>query len=205
MLDDALAVFGACLGFTAGITYSFAVWRGGVIPNRVTWSLWTAIPLIIFVASVTNGAGLQSLFPLAAGLGPAVVVFVILLRRDESHWKFSWLDKCCCILSLLALGLWIITRDGNYAIGLSLVADFSAAFPTVVKAYKRPSSESALAYVLFMVGAVMVLLAAKRWTAANTAFPLYAAILYFSLCLIIVSPRAPSSISSNRFTPKSGR
>ena len=124
MLDDSLAVIGACLGLSAGITYSFAVWRGSVIPNRVTWSLWTAIPLIIFAASVTKGAGLQALFSLAAGLGPAVVVLVMVLRPIESYWKIGWLDVCCCALSLLALGLWVITRNGNYAIGFSLVADF---------------------------------------------------------------------------------
>ncbi len=190
MLDDLLAIIGACLGFSAGVTYACAVWKGRVTPNRVTWCLWTAIPLIIFAASVTKGAGLQSLFSLAAGLGPAVVVLVMLLRRSHSYWKISWLDLCCCFLSLLALGLWIITRDGNYAIGLSLVADMSAAFPTVIKAYKEPSSESAVAFVLFMAGAVMVLLATKHWTAANTAFPLYAAILYLFLSLLIVSPRA---------------
>jgi len=190
MLDDLLAIIGASLGFAAGITYASAVWRGRAFPNRVTWSLWTAIPLIIFGASITKGAGLQSLFSLAAGLGPAAVVLVILMRRNESYWRISWLDVCCCILSLLALGLWIITRDGNYAIGLSLVADLSAAFPTIVKAYKEPSSESAIAFVLFMAGAIMVLLATKHWTTANTAFPLYAAILYCFLSLLIVSPRA---------------
>ena len=83
----------------------------------------------------------------------------------------------------------IVTRDGDYAIGLSLVADASAAFPTIVKAYKEPLSESAVAFVLFLVGAVTVLLATKHWTSANVAFPLYAAILYSVLCVIIVTKR----------------
>jgi len=198
MFDDLLAVTGASLGLAAGITYACAVWRGGAVPNRVTWSLWTVIPLIIFTASVTKGAGLQSLFSLAAGLGPAVVVLVIWLRRNDSYWKIRRLDVCCCILSLLALAFWVITRDGNYAISLSLVADLSAAFPTIVKAYKEPSSESAIPFMLFMVGAVMVLLATKHWTTANIAFPLYAAILYCILSLLIVSPRAirPNSLTA---------
>jgi hypothetical protein len=190
MLGESLSVLGACLGLSAGLLYAVAAWRGSVVPNRVTWSLWTVIPLIIFAASVSKGAGLQSLFSLAAGLGPGVVVLVILSRHNVSHWKVSRLDLCCCILSLLAIGLWIITRDGDYAIGLSLVADASAAFPTVVKAYKEPSSESAIAYVLFMVGAVAVLLATKHWTWANVAFPLYAAIMYFVLSVLTATYRA---------------
>ncbi len=190
MLNNNFAILGACLGFSANLIYAAAAWRGSIVPNRVTWYLWTAIPLIIFCASVSENAGLQSLFSLAAGLGPAVVVFVILVRRRASYWKITRLDVCCGVLSLVALGLWAITRDGDYAISFSLAADLAAAFPTLVKAYKDPSSESATAYLLYMVGAVVVLLATKTLTTASSAFPLYAAILYFSLSFLIISQRA---------------
>ena len=99
-------------------------------------------------------------------------------------------------MSLLAIGLWIITRDGDYAIGLSLVADASAAFPTVVKAFKEPSSESAIAYLVFLIGAVTVLLATRHWTTANVAFPLYAATLYSVLCVLIVTQRTSRAKSA---------
>jgi hypothetical protein len=190
VLSSSLAIVGACLGFSANLIYATAVWRGRVAPNRVTWFLWAAIPLIIYAASVSEGAGLPSLFSLAAGLGPAVVVLVIFVKRSASYWKISRLDVCCCVLSLFAIGLWAVTRDGVYAIALSLAADFAAALPTLVKAYREPSSESASAYLLYMVGAVTVLVATNHWTSANTAFPLYAAILYFVLCLLIVGARA---------------
>ncbi|HVB71886.1 MAG TPA: hypothetical protein VND83_10375 [Acidimicrobiales bacterium] len=202
MLNSDFAILGACLGFSANLIYAAATWRGSIVPNRVTWYLWTAIPLIIFAASESENAGLPSLFSLAAGLGPAVVVLVILVRRRASYWKITRLDVCCGVLSLVAIGLWVSTRDGDYAIALSLAADLAAAFPTLVKAYKEPSSESATAYVLYMVGAVVVLLATKKLTTANSAFPLYAAILYFSLSFLIISRRALALKQTDRLAPR---
>ena len=202
MLSNNFAVVGACLGFSATLVYAVAAWNGRVVPNRVTWSLWAVIPLIIFAASVSNGGGLQSLLPLAAGLGPAVVIIVVLTKRQASYWKISRLDVCCGILSLLAIGLWVVTRDGTYAIYLSLVADLAAAFPTFIKSYKEPASESASVYLLFMVASVTVLLATKHWTAANAAFPLYAAIMSFVLCLLIMASRRVSRLKHRTATAR---
>ena len=106
MLSETFAVVGACLGFSAGLLYALSAWRGRVDPSRVTWTLWTAIPLIIFAASVSKGAGLQSLFTLSAGLGPGFVVLVILFRRHTSYWKLSRLDLE--LLHLVAVGDWTL-------------------------------------------------------------------------------------------------
>ncbi|HEV2361204.1 MAG TPA: hypothetical protein VGS21_05845 [Acidimicrobiales bacterium] len=171
----------------------------------MTWTLWSAIPLIIFSASVSEGAGLQSLFTLSAGIGPLLVVAVILRRPHESYWRFTRLDWACLILSLVAITLWVATRNGDLAIALSLVADLAAAFPTLVKAYRDPSSESGAAYLVFMAGAVMELSATKHWTVANSAFPVYATALSVVFSSLIVGPRRWRRTHTSTHSPGSSR
>lgn len=189
MLSPDFAVVGACLGLAATLVYAVAAWNGRVAPNLVTWVLWALIPLIIFSASVSDGGGAQSLLALAAGLGPAFVVLSVVVRRQPSTWRVERRDVGCGLLSLLAIALWAVTRDGTYAIGLSLAADLAAATPTLIKAYRDPESESSLVYLLFVAAAVMVLLATRRWSVATVGFALYAAALYALLCLLIAIGR----------------
>jgi hypothetical protein len=184
VLNANLAIVGGVFPFSGSLTYAYGTWRGRVVPNRVTWSLWTVIPIIVGVAEVTNGAGTASVFAFGAGIGPGVVLLAS-LRRHASYWRLVPFDVGCGACSVVALVLWALTRDADIAIVLNILADFLAAVPTIMKAVSHPMTESAWTFVLSAVGAVIVLLTVTRWDVANVAFQLYALIVCVLLGLII--------------------
>jgi hypothetical protein len=190
MLSSNFAIFGALLSFAGTISYVIDTLKGKTKPNRVSWLMWAAAPLIAFAAELTQGVGVQSLFTFVSGFGPLLVLAASFVRR-KSYWKLTKFDFICGILSALALTLWAITGKGDVAILFSILADLFAATPTIVKSYKAPQTENAVAFFAGAIGGAIVLLTIKNWTFANYGFPLY---ILLVCCFISGTIWTPSTI-----------
>lgn len=182
MLDPKFVIVGAALNFTGSIGYVRSVLRGEARPNRVSWIMWTLAPLIAFAAELHEGVGLQSLMTFMVGFGPLMVVIASFVNR-KSTWKLTSFDLVCGLLSVLGLILWLITRHGNIAIIFSILADGTAALPTVVKSYNEPETEHYLVFMLGAISAGITLLTIDHWTFANYGFPLY----IFLICSVLTA------------------
>ena len=78
-----------------------------------------------------------------------------------------------------------ITRLGNLAIVLAILADGLAAVPTLVKAYVAPESENYIGFLASAGSAAITLLTVKAWTFATFGFPLYIFVLGVALTALI--------------------
>jgi hypothetical protein len=188
MLDPRFALLAAAIAFFGVVSYARDTWRGTTKPNRVSWFLWTLIPLIAFAAQLNEGVIYQSALTFVSGFGPAVVLAAS-FRDRQAYWRITKYDWLCGGLSLLALILWAITKTGAIAILLSIFADALAATPTVIKSYRHPDSESAGAFGLGIIAAVITLLTIQNWTFASYAFAAY---LLFSDGIIFVLVKFPN-------------
>jgi hypothetical protein len=54
MLDPRFVVVAASFNLAGSSTYVVTMFRGEVQPNRMTWLLWTVMPLLVFAAEVTG-------------------------------------------------------------------------------------------------------------------------------------------------------
>ena len=131
---------------------------------------------------------MQALLTFGVGFGPLLVLLAS-FRAREACLKITTLDFVCGFLSLLAPIIWAITGDANVAILFSILADFLAAVPTLIKAYEAPHTESANAYVGGSVGGVVTLLTIRHWTIAEYAFPMYLAGNMGLISLLVLFPR----------------
>ena len=155
-----------------GIDYLVLTLRGSVRPNRVTWLVWALAPLIAFAAELGQGVGLPAVMTFMVGFMPLLILVATFVNRSGA-WRLGRLDVVCGALSLIGLGLWALTRVGNVAIVLSILADFLAAVPTIVKAFQRPDTEGARIYACAAVSASITLLTIHDWTFSQYAFPVY--------------------------------
>lgn len=172
MLDERFVILGFAIQLIGGLSYLFAVIKGRVKPNRVTWFLWTVVPLIAFAAELDEGVGLQSLLTLSVGLNP-LLIFLASFLNKRSYWELHRFDYLFGGLAATGLVLWRITGEGNLAIFFSILADGLAAVPTIVKSYHHPETESSLIFGLGVVNAAITLLTIDNWNFANYGFPIY--------------------------------
>ena len=80
-----------------------------------------------------------------AGFLP-LLIFLSSFVNKNSYWKLKKLDYICLALAVLALILWKITNNPLLAIIFSILADFFAALPLIIKIYKFPETETISAY-----------------------------------------------------------
>ena len=184
VLPPYFVIIGVVISSVGAVGYLIATLRGLVRPNRVSFFLWSVAPLIAFAAQVRQGVGLESLMTFATGFMPFLVFLATFLNRN-AVWKLTAFDVSCGVLSALGLVLWQVTRVGNVAIALSILADGFAAIPTVVKAYRYPNTEAAWPWLATTVGVVLTVLTLKQFTFANAGFILYILVLDTLMYLLV--------------------
>lgn len=184
MLHPNFVILGAIIFFLGSIGYIWNTVKGKVKPNKVTWFIWSLAPLIAFAAQINQGIGMEALLTFMIGFVP-VIVFAASFINKKSYWKIERLDLICGSLSITGLILWQITKVGNIAIIFSLVADFLALLPTLVKSYRQPETENYLLYFGNSIFALLTILTIKDWSFANYAFPLYIFVATLLLTVLI--------------------
>jgi len=180
------------LGLLGSLRYAHATLLGRVRPNRVTWSLWAAAPLIGFFAQLDTAVGRPALLTLSAGVGPLIVLTASLASRHGTV-AITRFDLACGAISVIALIVWVGLGQAALAVLFAVIADAAGAVPTLRKAWRDPDSESALFYALVGIAATITLLTITAWQPASWAFAGYMLAISVALTAIIVLRRGRRS------------
>lgn len=188
MLPSYFALVSAVITVFGGLYYLFDTLTGKAKPNRVTWLLWGLLPTIVFIAQHMQGVGEMSWITLASGLTPYLVFIASFLNRN-AYWKTAKTDYILMAVSLIGIGLWVITKQPNIAIVFMIVADLVAGIPTYVKSYRYPESESWIAYALSAFGYLIGVFAIQNVDFQNVAFVVYLLLNEILLTSLVVRSR----------------
>lgn len=167
-----LVFLGAIVQLIGIFSYIKDTLKGKTKPNRVTWLMWSIAPIIATVAALSSGVSISILPVFMSGFGP-FLVFIFSLANKNSYWKLQKFDYFCGAFSILALILWIITKNPNIAILFSILSDASAAAPTIIKAWKHPETESINAYTTGLFNIFTGFFAIQTWNFSSLAFSVY--------------------------------
>ena len=172
MFPSEIIYFGAGLQFIGIVFYLRSIYKDVAKPNLVSWLIWALAPLIGTYFLVKAGAGLSALPVFMAGFGPFLVI-IFATYRGNAFWKLRAFDLYCGVLSLLALIIYILTRNLGISIFFAIMSDFLACVPTVLKSWHFPETESPLIYFFALVSNSLGLLALKYWSFSTAAFSIF--------------------------------
>jgi hypothetical protein len=158
--------------------------KGEKTINLVSWFLWAIIPLIAVYLQLKAGAGASIIPVFFAGLFP-LIIFTVALFKGGSQWNISKFDILCGFFSVCSLAIWIITNNTGASILFAILADLFAAFPTFVKSWKFPETETPSGYVPGILNNLIGLLIIKNWSFSIYSFSLYIILLNTSLVFLI--------------------
>ncbi|MCA9341182.1 hypothetical protein KC952_01490 [Candidatus Saccharibacteria bacterium] len=184
MIDEKFVIIGALLNIIGSATYAYHTVRGKTKPNRVTWFLWALAPLIAVSAQWLEGVTWAALMTFMVGFGP-LIIFIASFINKKAYWRITKLDIICGAISVLAIILWAATGQGIVAVLLSILADFAAGIPTLIKAYKKPETEHYGVFRNGAISALITLLVIDNWTFVNYGFALYIFLICLTLYLLI--------------------
>ena len=179
-----LVFLGAIVQIIGTVSYGKDVIRGTVKPNRVTWLLWSIAPIIGTAAAMSTGVKWSVLPVFMAGFGP-LIIFIISFINKKSYWQLTKFDYLCGASSILALVLWLVTKQAEVAIIFAMLSDLFAAIPTIIKSWQKPETEIIDSYLAGLFGVFSCVGTLKMWTFSELAFPAYLIILNVLIVLVI--------------------
>jgi hypothetical protein len=172
MINVHFVYLGAAIGASGTLVYVWDTLHGTTQPNRVTWLLWAIAPLLAFAVELHSGVGLRALTTFIIGFMP-VLVFIASFHNPAAVWKIRRIDYACGAMSLAGTAAWLATQNGVVAIVAAIAADFLAGFPTMMKSWSNPESETVTSYIGAVLNSGILLLTVRHWTTDVVAFPLF--------------------------------
>jgi len=200
MIDVHFVILGAAIGAVGTWWYLRDTLRGVTRPNRVTWALWTALPLLAFAVEVQAGVGLRALMTFVSGFGP-LLVFVASFRNPHATWRIERIDWACGALSLAGLVVWLSAHQATVGLVAFIGADALAALPTLRKSWLAPETETAAAYATAALNGAITMLTVSRWTTAVVSFPLYIVVIASLEALLVGARLGPRRLARRRARP----
>lgn len=198
MIDARFVILGAVLSLIGCSFYVSAVLSGTARPNRISWFLWGAMPMIAFLAQIDEGVGMSSILTLSIGLGP-MIVFAASFANRQSYWKITPLDLTCGLISVGSISTWLLLDNPTVAIVMVVLADTVAAVPTITKSWHSPHTEKLTYYVLAAANGSIALLTLESWRAIDWLIPAY--ILAIATTIATIVGLRQRSIAHARLPP----
>lgn len=161
-----LLIMATTLPFVGGGVYIRSIVRGKSRPQRTTYGLFLCISIVAAMALF----GSTAFWLVFVSFMQAAVIFALSLRFGVPGRKK--LDAICigvCIFGLLA---WQCSNNVLLALVGSVIADFAAVIPALVKTWRQPATEAWAFYALDSVAAGLFA-AIGPYSVVNTIYPLY--------------------------------
>jgi hypothetical protein len=122
LLSVGLSLFG-------GFAYARDMFAGKSKPNLVSWGLWALAPLIATGAALSAGADLWGTARVFVSGFVPLSIFALGLFVSQSYWRLTNFDYACGLLSLVALGAWLIADAPSPPFFLRSQPTFLQRFP----------------------------------------------------------------------------
>ncbi len=173
--------------FVGSLAYVRNTLNGISQPNRMTFLIWAIGPFIGVVAGLAAGGSWALLPVFMSGFGP-FCIFLASFANPRAYWKLGWLDYICGALAIIALVLWLITDNPINAIIFAIAADVFALWPTLIKAWRFPKTETGRAYCIAFLNVCIGILVSTR-NFSDMAFLTYLFVANAALVVAIYRKR----------------
>jgi hypothetical protein len=168
--------------------YLLDILRGGTRPSRSTWWVFALLNLTIVATYYAAGARETVWLPASYGVG-FLAVAVLSLRYGEAAW--TTLDTLCLGGAVLGLVAWLALGSATAALAVLVAVDAVGMGPTLLKAWRRPWSESRSAWLVGALASLLNVAAVGSWSIVVAGYPLYLLAVNGAAAALVLAPRRP--------------
>lgn len=159
----------ALAGVIQYIPYIRDILNGRTRPHAFSWFVWGLPCGIIFAAQVVEGAAAGAW---ATAVTTILCTFIFILSFFYGEKEIKLLDWICFALALLAVALWVITKNPLGSVILITIADMLGFAPTIRKSLKKPYDETLSTYAIGGLKWILSLFALKTLTFTICLYPI---------------------------------
>lgn len=154
----------------AAFPYMLDVVKGKAKPARATRIMLLIILILVLFQQHQLGSGWSLIITIAE------LIVSILLLFFGLRYGVGGLDrrsKICYVLLAVDVIFWLTTKNALIALHLSVLADFIASWPTFVKTWHDPKSETPLFWWSGVIAPVFAIISEQSRSYKTLLFPLY--------------------------------
>ncbi|HEY4513625.1 MAG TPA: hypothetical protein VJH06_03895 [Candidatus Paceibacterota bacterium] len=194
MIPEQFAYIAIITSLAGASFYIRDIFLGKTRPNFVSWFMWMLAPFVGVFLQIQAGAGFIYTLPVfMAGFVPFLVLIAALIKKN-AYWKITFFDIACGIFSILALFLWISTKNTTLSVIFAILADGLAVVPTLVKSWKAPETETGITYLSGIINNTIGLFIINSWVFSIYSLYIYFIIANLSIVLCIYRKKILSMI-----------
>ena len=184
---EAFGIAALTLTFIAFFPYIRSILGGETKPHVLSWVIWGAGTVVVFVAQLSDGGGYGAWVIGISGL--ITLSIAALAWRMAGDTSIVAIDWVFIVLAGNALPLWFFTETALSAVVVLTLVDLLGFGPSIRKAYRMPREENA---TFFAIGALrngFVVLALENYTWTTMLFPVAVGVACLLFVVLILARR----------------
>jgi hypothetical protein len=163
------SIIAAIITFISYAPYILDVRKGKTKPHVFSWFIWALIAYIAGFAQLKGGGGLGAYVALVSA---STCLYIAYLAYKDSSITITRSDWFSLIASLLAIPLWVLTKNPLSAVILVSSIDTIGFWPSLRKAYNAPHEETLSNYWLAVIKNLLAIGALTRYNAITLIYPI---------------------------------
>ena len=169
-MENILLALAAMVSLSAYAIGAVSIIKGKFRPQRMTRFLLLLISLLFVGTLLAQGDTNAIWLALAAFMG-TLSIFILSIKRGIGG--SSKLDIMIFLMVIVSLVVWYTTKNPVLGLIMSIVTDFIAFSPTLIKAWVLPETEEWRFYVMDVISSFLIILSLSTITLGNAIFPIY--------------------------------
>lgn len=175
------SVIATILAITCFAPYLIDIFKKKTTPHAYSWLIWSILQITGVVAIIAGDGGYYGVLGIAVGAFFCLTIFFLSFKYGTRN--ITKTDTVSFIGALLAIIIWIFTKDPLYSVILISLIDFVGFIPTIRKGWDEPQTETISTYLMASLSDIFAILALSFFSLTTT---LYLGTLVFSNALFVV-------------------
>ncbi len=185
MIDKAIfGLLSAIVVLIGGFPYLRDIHKRKVQPHVLSWIGWAFITALGASAMIADGSTWTAAILLANTILCISIALYSAIKR-VGVWSTGFYDYVFFGFGILGLILWQVLDMPVIAIICAIIADLSFGFPTIIKTYKDPLTETPFVWATASLSGLLSLFAVQHLAFYDFGYPLYL-FMYDTLLLLLV-------------------
>lgn len=165
---------------TVGIS---SILKGKFKPQRMTRFLLFLVSFL-FIGTLLAQGDRNSIYPIFVIFLGNLVIFILSIKYGVGGT--TKLDMWVLSLAILSLIVWQATQNPVLGLTMSIMTNFVAFLPTIVKSWRSPETEEWRVYVFYVLSNIFVILSLSSFSYGKLVSPIYVICMNSTLASIVI-------------------
>jgi FtsH-binding integral membrane protein len=181
-----LGIIAVAIGLFSFIPYFRDIYNGKTKPHAFSWLIWALLSGIIFIGQILNNGGAGAW---VTGFSSVVSFIIFYLALIKGEKNITRTDTYSLVGAILALIIWIVTKNPLGSVILITLIDALGYYPTFRKSYHNPFQETSLTFFLAGTKYVVAFFALGQYSIITYLYPVALIVMNYSLSLMLIVMR----------------